>query len=75
MLLVACGTPVDLAAYIFLTIQAEALSHELLALSYGLLLTQFLHAMLVPEGADEEKGHPLLPINDTTLFRSMAQTR
>lgn len=72
MLLVTCETPVDLAVYIFLTVLAETLSHELLVLSYGLLLAQFLHEMLVLEGANELKGHPLLPISKITLSRSMA---
>lgn len=71
MLLVAHRTPVDLAMYIFLTIWAEALSYELSALSYGLLLTQFLLEMIVPEGTDEAKGRPLLLISKTTLSRSM----
>lgn len=55
MLLVTRETPVDLATYIFLTVLAEALSHELLVLSFGLLLTQFLHEMLVLEGPQRGK--------------------
>lgn len=38
MLLVAHGTLVDLAMYMFMIVQVEALSHELDLLLYGLLL-------------------------------------
>lgn len=74
MLLVAHRTLVDLAAYIFMTRQAKVLSYKISALPYGLLLTQFLHVMLIPKCAEELKGHPLMLVNKTTLSRSMAQT-
>lgn len=67
MLLVEHGTLVDLAVYIFMTRQAKALSYELSALPYGLLLTQFLNVILIPEGVEELKGHLLLLINKTIL--------
>ncbi|KAB1201228.1 hypothetical protein CJ030_MR0G004586 [Morella rubra] len=52
----------------------EALSYELSGLPHSLLLTQFLQAMLIPEGLDKAKGRPLQAIIKTTLSHSMAQT-
>ncbi|KAB1227070.1 hypothetical protein CJ030_MR1G009581 [Morella rubra] len=46
-----------------------------ISLPYGVLLTQFLHNLMVPEGADEPRALPLGSINKTTLSKSMAQTR
>ncbi|KAB1209759.1 hypothetical protein CJ030_MR6G005324 [Morella rubra] len=75
MNLVAWEEPIDLALYIFQTVRTQALSHDSVSLSYGVLLTQFLHAMLVPEGPDKTMRYPLGPINKTTLSLSIAQTR
>ncbi|KAB1213366.1 hypothetical protein CJ030_MR5G003564 [Morella rubra] len=46
-----------------------------ISLPYGVLLTQFLHNLMVPEGADEPRALPLGSINKTMLSKSMAQTR
>ncbi|KAB1212506.1 hypothetical protein CJ030_MR5G019089 [Morella rubra] len=45
-----------------------------ISLPHGILLTQFHHALLVPEGAYELRAVPLGSINKTTLSKSMAQT-
>lgn len=58
---------IDLAIYIFMTVHAEALPHDTDSLLYGVLLTQFLNAILVHEGLDEPKRYPFGPINKTTL--------
>ncbi|KAB1221410.1 hypothetical protein CJ030_MR2G013134 [Morella rubra] len=46
-----------------------------ISLPHGILLTQFLHAMMVPESGDEPRALPLGSINKTTLSKSIAQTR
>ncbi|KAB1207607.1 hypothetical protein CJ030_MR7G022909 [Morella rubra] len=75
-LVVVRGLPVDMTSYIYQFVRAEALkTYALNSLPHGILLTQFLHAMLVPEGADEPRAIPLGSINKTTLSKSIAQTR
>ncbi|KAB1219578.1 hypothetical protein CJ030_MR3G011162 [Morella rubra] len=67
--------PIDLASYIYQVVRAKALQTDAqYLLPYGILLTQFLHAMMVPEGIDEPRAFPLGSINKTTLSKSMAQT-
>lgn len=64
MYLIAWGEPIDLASYILQTISTKALLHDtVVSLPYGVLLIQFLHALLVPEGP-----------NEITLSHSIAQT-
>ncbi|KAB1209575.1 hypothetical protein CJ030_MR6G020522 [Morella rubra] len=75
-LAVVRGLPVDIASYIYLSIRAEALKTDAtISLPHGILLTQFLHAMMVPESGDEPRALPLGSINKTTLSKSIAQTR
>ncbi|KAB1218831.1 hypothetical protein CJ030_MR3G007330 [Morella rubra] len=75
-LVVVRGLPVDIASYIYLSIRAEALKTDAtISLPHGILLTQFLHAMMVPESGDEPRALPLGSINKTTLSKSIAQTR
>ncbi|KAB1228117.1 hypothetical protein CJ030_MR4G013719 [Morella rubra] len=75
-LVVVWGLPVDIASYIYLSIRAEALKTDAtISLPHGILLTQFLHAMMVPESGDELRALPLGSINKTTLSKSIAQTR
>ncbi|KAB1215954.1 hypothetical protein CJ030_MR4G023646 [Morella rubra] len=70
------GLPVDIASYIYMSIRAEALKTDAtISLLHGILLTQFLHAMMVPESGDELRALPLGSINKTTLSKSNAQTR
>ncbi|KAB1203449.1 hypothetical protein CJ030_MR8G026779 [Morella rubra] len=54
-LAVVRGLPVDIASYIYLSIRAEALKTDAtISLPHGILLTQFLHAMMEqPEEAME----------------------
>ncbi|KAB1223343.1 hypothetical protein CJ030_MR2G028938 [Morella rubra] len=40
-----------------------------------MIVEQFLHNLMVPEGADEPRALPLRSINKTMLSKSMAQTR
>ncbi|KAB1219727.1 hypothetical protein CJ030_MR3G019180 [Morella rubra] len=75
-LAVVRGLPIDIASYIYLSIRAEALKTDAtISLPHGILLTQFLHAMMVPESGDEPRALPLGSINKTTLSKSIAQTR
>ncbi|KAB1226383.1 hypothetical protein CJ030_MR1G015959 [Morella rubra] len=75
-LVVVQGLPVDMASYIYQSVRAEALKTDAqISLPHEILLTQFLHALLVPEGANEPRAVPLGSINKTTLSKSMAQTR
>ncbi|KAB1226413.1 hypothetical protein CJ030_MR1G014120 [Morella rubra] len=70
------GLPVDMASYIYQSVRAMALKTDAqISLPHGILLTQFHHALLVPEGAYELRAVPLGSINKTTLSKSMAQTR
>ncbi|KAB1200233.1 hypothetical protein CJ030_MR0G007797 [Morella rubra] len=74
-LVVVRGLLVDMTSYIYQSIRAEALkTNAMNSLLREILLTQFLHAMLVPEGADELRAVPLRSINKTTLSKSIAQT-
>lgn len=75
MLHVARQMPVDLPRLIFQAIRAEAVAYTTTGLPYGLLLTQFLHAQMVPEGPQESKGYQLNAICKNTLSRSFAQLR
>ncbi|KAB1220147.1 hypothetical protein CJ030_MR3G011998 [Morella rubra] len=75
-LAVVRGLPFDIASYIYLSIRAEALKTDAtISLPHEILLTQFLHAMMVPESGDEPRALPLGSINKTTLSKSIAQTR
>ncbi|KAB1203009.1 hypothetical protein CJ030_MR8G024570 [Morella rubra] len=59
--------PVDMALYIYQTVRVKALKTNTgISLSYDILLTYFLHAMLVPEGANKAKTYPLRQINKAT---------
>ncbi|KAB1206767.1 hypothetical protein CJ030_MR7G013486 [Morella rubra] len=61
------GQPIDMASYIYQTVRVEAMKTDLqILLPYDVLLTQFLHAMLVPKSADEPKTLPLGSINKPT---------
>ncbi|KAB1220140.1 hypothetical protein CJ030_MR3G006630 [Morella rubra] len=63
-LVVVWEEPVDLALYIYQTVRAKALKIDVqISLSYGIFLTQFLHAMLVLKVAGEPKAIPFGPIN------------
>lgn len=54
------GLPVDIASYIHLSIRAEALKIDAtISLPHEILLTQFLHVMMVPESGDEPRALPL----------------
>ncbi|KAB1199743.1 hypothetical protein CJ030_MR0G013875 [Morella rubra] len=75
-MVVVRGLHVDMASFIYQCVRAEALKTDAqISLPYGVLLTQFLHNLMVPEGADEPRALPLGSINKTTLSKSMAQTR
>ncbi|KAB1205936.1 hypothetical protein CJ030_MR7G016916 [Morella rubra] len=75
-MVVVWGLHVDMASFIYQSVRAEALKTDAqISLPYGVLLTQFLHNLMVPEGADEPRALPLGSINKTTLSKSMAQTR
>ncbi|KAB1212635.1 hypothetical protein CJ030_MR5G009677 [Morella rubra] len=75
-LVVFRGLPVDMASYIYQSVRAEALKTDVvISLLHGILLTHFLHSLLVPEGADEPRAIPVGSINKTTLSKSIAQTR
>ncbi|KAB1206644.1 hypothetical protein CJ030_MR7G001542 [Morella rubra] len=75
-MVVVRGLHVDMASFIYQFVYAEALKIDAqISLPYGVLLTQFLHNLMVPEGADELRALPLGSINKTTLSKSMAQTR
>ncbi|KAB1201635.1 hypothetical protein CJ030_MR0G002163 [Morella rubra] len=75
-MVVVRGLHVDMASFIYQSVRAEALKTDAqISLPYGVLLTQFLHNLMVPEGADEPRELPLGSINKTTLSKSMAQTR
>ncbi|KAB1223275.1 hypothetical protein CJ030_MR2G002410 [Morella rubra] len=74
-LVVVWGLSVDMTSYIYESVRAETLkTNAQISLSYKILLTEFLHALMVPEGADEPKAVPLGAINKTTLLKSLAQT-
>ncbi|KAB1220357.1 hypothetical protein CJ030_MR3G009817 [Morella rubra] len=47
----------------------------LISLPYGILLTEFLHVIMVPKGVDEPEAIPLGAINKTMLSKSLAQAR
>ncbi|KAB1220037.1 hypothetical protein CJ030_MR3G001926 [Morella rubra] len=66
------GLHVDMASFIYQSVRAEALKTDAqISLPYGVLLTQFLHNLILPEGADEPRALPLGSINKTTLSKSM----
>ncbi|KAB1205862.1 hypothetical protein CJ030_MR7G027953 [Morella rubra] len=69
------GCVVDLPLYIFLSLRSEAKITFLAALSYNLLLTQFLHSVGCMDSPDEERKAPIDPICRTTLSISKAQLR
>ncbi|KAB1226414.1 hypothetical protein CJ030_MR1G014121 [Morella rubra] len=54
---------------------SEAKFMHLTSFPHEILLTQFLHVLLVPKGANEQRAVPLGSINKTTLSKAMAQTR
>ncbi|KAB1202655.1 hypothetical protein CJ030_MR8G020275 [Morella rubra] len=75
-MVVVRGLHVDMASFIYQSVCVEALkTDDQISLPYGVLLTQFLHNLMVPEGADEPRAFPLGSINKTTLSKSMAKTR
>ncbi|KAB1226273.1 hypothetical protein CJ030_MR1G003750 [Morella rubra] len=75
MLGVAKGCVVDLPPYIFLFLRSEAKTTSSAALSYNLLLTQFLYSVGYMDGPDMERKASICPICRTTLSRSEAQLR
>ncbi|KAB1212609.1 hypothetical protein CJ030_MR5G022576 [Morella rubra] len=75
MLGVARGYVVDLPLYIFLGLQSEAKITSSAALSYSLLLTQFLYSVGCMDGLDEERKVSIGPICWTTLSHFKAQLR
>ncbi|KAB1219944.1 hypothetical protein CJ030_MR3G022833 [Morella rubra] len=65
-MVVVQGLHVDMASFIYQSVRAEALKIDAqISLPYGVLLTQFLHNLMVPEG-DEPRALPLGSINKTT---------
>ncbi|KAB1219247.1 hypothetical protein CJ030_MR3G001270 [Morella rubra] len=71
-LVVVWGLPVDMTSYIYPSVLVEALKTDVqISLTYRVLLIEFLHAMMVPEGANEPKAVPLGAINKTTLSKSL----
>ncbi|KAB1217450.1 hypothetical protein CJ030_MR4G018353 [Morella rubra] len=65
-----------MASYIYQSVCVEALKMDvIISLPHGILLTQFLHSLLVLKGADEPRAVPVGFINKTTLSKSIAQTR
>ncbi|KAB1202865.1 hypothetical protein CJ030_MR8G008030 [Morella rubra] len=75
MLGVTRGCVVDLPLYIFLSLLSEAKITSSAALSYNLLMTQFLHSVGCMDGSDEERKAPIGPICRTTLSHSKPQLR
>ena len=75
-LVVVRGLLVDITSYIYMSIRAEALTtDDTISLPHEILLTQFLHTIMVPESGDEPRALPLGSINKTTLSKLIAQTR
>ena len=72
-MVVVRGLHVDMASFIYQCVRAEALkTNAQISLPYGVLLTQFLHNLMVPKGADKQRALPLGSINKTTLSKWMA---
>ena len=75
-MVVVRGLHVDMTSFIYQCVRAEALRTDAQILwPYGILLTQFLYNLMVPEGADEPRAIPFWSINRTTLSKLIVQTR
>ncbi|KAB1209659.1 hypothetical protein CJ030_MR6G007892 [Morella rubra] len=71
-LVVVQGELVDLASYIYQTFCSKALKTDpQISLPYGVLLTQFLHAVLVLDGADEPKPTHNMVIDNSSRLTAM----